>query len=171
MKAIISIFIFLGLFNETHKTFGQTNLETQVTFKIRNMGVSVNGKLTDVSIEKYFNKNDLHNSYINVIIKVNSLDTGNKKRDEHLMKFDFFDADNFPEIIFKSAKIEKVKDYDYKISGNLTIKNTIKLVTIPVLINDTTLNASFTLNRRDYGVGGRSWILSNKVKIQIYFSE
>ncbi len=171
MKAIISIFIFLGLFNVTYKTFGQTNPEVKITFKIRNMGVSVNGKLTDVSLEKSFNKNDLNNSYINVTIKVSSLNTGNKKRDEHLMKSDFFDADNFPEIVFKSAKIEKIKDYDYKITGNLTIKNTTKLVTIPVLIDETTLNSSFELNRRDYGVGGKSWILSNKVKIQIHFSE
>ena len=171
MKTIISIFIFLVLFNVNHKTFEQTNTQTQVTFKIRNMGISVKGKFTDVFIESDFNKDDLNNSFINTTIKVNSISTNNKKRDEHLLKPDFFDAENFPEIIFKSTKIEKVNDEDYKITGNLTIKNTTKLVTVPVLIDDVTLNFNFELNRRDYGVGGRSWILSNKVKIQIYFSE
>jgi polyisoprenoid-binding protein YceI len=171
MKAIISIFIFLGLFNVTYKTFGQTNPEAQIAFKIKNMGVSVKGKFTNVIFESNFNKDDLNNSFINVTIQVNSLGTGNKKRDKHLMKSDFFDADNFPEIVFKSAKIEKIKDDDYNITGNLTIKNTTKLVTIPVLIDDTTLISSFELNRRDYGVGKKSWILSNKVKIPIHFSE
>jgi len=167
MKAIISIFLFLGLFNVTHKALGQTNPKAQITFKIRNMGISVNGKFTDVSIEKSINKNDLDNSFINATIKVSSLDTGNKKRDEHLMKSDFFDTESFPEIIFKSTIIDRNKGDDYKITGHLTIKSITKLVTIPVLINDTTLNASFTLNRKDYGVGGNSWIMSNKVKIEV----
>jgi len=83
------------------------------------------------------------------------------------MKSDFFDAESFPEIIFKSVIIERSNGDDYKITGNLTIKNTTKLVIIPVLINDTTLNASFTLNRKDYRVGGNSWIMSNKVKIEV----
>jgi polyisoprenoid-binding protein YceI len=167
MKAILSIFIFLGLFNANFKTFGQTIQEAQITFKIKNMGVSVKGKFTNVFIEKTFNKDDLNKSYINATIKVNSLDTGNKKRNQHLMKSNFFNVGSFPEIIFKSVKIEKSKSDDYKIIGNLTVRNTTKLITIPVLIRDTTLNASFTLNRKDYEVGGNSWIMSNKVKIEV----
>jgi polyisoprenoid-binding protein YceI len=175
MKTIISIFIFLGLFNSNHKTIGQTNPEAQITFKIRNMGVSVKGEFTDVFIESNINIDDLDNSFINAVIKVNSLNTDNKKRDEHLMKSDFFNVENFPEITFKSTKIEKIEGNDYNIIGNLAIKNKTKPVAIPVLFDDTsqslTFNSNFELKRRDFGVGGKSWILSNKVKIQIHFSE
>lgn len=175
MKTIFYSFLFLGLFHSSPTYYIQNAPNVEVTFKIKNLGISVGGKFTTVILESNFNKDDLDNSFINAIIKVNSLDTGNKKRDEHLMKSDFFDVDNFPEIVFKSAKIEKIKDDDYKITGNLTIKNTTKLVTIPIFIDETkehlVFNSSFELNRRDYGVGGKYFVLANKVKIKVQFSE
>jgi polyisoprenoid-binding protein YceI len=167
MKTIISIFIFLGLLNANYKTFGQTKLESQITFKIKNMGVSVKGKFTDVFIEKSFNKDDLNNSYINATIKVNSLDTGNKNRDEHLMKSDFFDIDTFPIITFSSININRIQGNNYNLKGNLTIKNITKVITIPLLIEDATLSSRLDLNRIDYRVGRKSWILSRKVKIEV----
>jgi polyisoprenoid-binding protein YceI len=175
MKTIFYSFLFLGLFHSSPAHYIQNAPNVEVTFKIKNLGISVSGKFSDVIFESNFNKDDLDNSFINAIIKVNSLDTGNKKRDEHLMKSDFFDANNFPKIVFKSAKIEKIKDDDYKIIGNLTIKNITKLVTIPIFIDNVNdrlvFNSSFELNRRDYGVGGKYFVLANKVKIRVLFSE
>ncbi|NOY48637.1 MAG: YceI family protein [Chlorobi bacterium] len=167
MKTIFYSVLFLGLFNSSPTHNIQNISEVEVTFKIKNLGISVGGKFTDVIFESDFNKDDLDNSFINATIKVNSLDTDNKKRDEHLMKADFFNVEVFPSIKFSSTKIERLQDNSYSLIGDLTIKNTTKLVTIPVLINNTTLNASFTLNRKDYGVGGNSWIMSNKVKIEV----
>jgi polyisoprenoid-binding protein YceI len=56
---------------------------------------------------------------------------------------------------------------NYNLKGNLTIKNITKVITIPLLIEDATLSSSLDLNRIDYGVGRKSWILSRKVKIEV----
>lgn len=175
MKTIFYSFLFLGLFNSSPTHNIQNISEVEVTFKIKNLGISVGGKFTDVIFESDFNKDDLDNSFINVIIKVNSLDTGNKKRDEHLMKSDFFDVEAFPNIEFHSTKIERIQENSYSLIGNLIIKNITKLVTIPIFIDETkehlVFNSSFELNRRDYGVGGKYFVLANKVKIKVQFSE
>jgi polyisoprenoid-binding protein YceI len=175
MKTIFYSFLFLGLFNSSLTHNIQNISEVEVTFKIKNLGISVGGKFTDVIFESDFNKDDLDNSFINVIVKVNSLDTGNKKRDEHLMKSDFFNVEAFPNIEFHSTKIERIQENSYSLIGNLTIKNITKLVTIPIFIDNVNdrlvFNSSFELNRRDYGVGGKYFVLANKVKIKVQFSE
>src|SRR5690625_6716715 len=61
---------------------------------------------------------------------VNSIDTRNKDRDAYLKSDDFFDAENHPKIIFESKTFEKIGESDYKLHGNLTLRGTIKTVTL-----------------------------------------
>jgi polyisoprenoid-binding protein YceI len=175
MKTIFYSFLFLGLFYSSSTPNIQYIPKEEATFKIKNLGISVNGKFTNVIFESNFNKDDLDNSFINSIIKVNSLNTGNKKRDQHLMKADFFNLEAFPNIEFHSTKIERIQGNNYSLIGNLTIKNITNLVTIPIFIDNVNerlvFNSSFELKRRDYGVGGKNFVLANKVKIRVLFSE
>jgi hypothetical protein len=69
-------------------------------------------------------------------IDVAGIDTKTPKRDDHLRSPDFFDAAKFPNVTFKSTKIEKVSDSKLKITGDLTIRGTTKSVTL-----DTDLSA------------------------------
>jgi len=149
----------------------QNKSDSSIDFKIKNLGVHVKGTFTEVAISSNFNTDSLEGSYINATIKVNSINTKNKKRDIHLLKDDFFDAVKYPDIKLISTKIEKVSDKNYKLFAKLSIKNKTKSVEIPLDIQDDdksiTIRSNFDLNRRDYDVGGRSWILSNTVKINV----
>lgn len=58
---------------------------------------------------------------VDISIETASLDTGIEKRDKHLRSPDFFDAATFPQITFKSSKVEKKGDGVYSVSGDLTV--------------------------------------------------
>jgi len=79
MKTIFVFLLFISFFNSNPTHVIQDSPEKEVSFKIKNLGVSVGGEFTDVLIESNFDIDDLNNSFIKATIKVISLDTGNKK--------------------------------------------------------------------------------------------
>lgn len=170
-KIILSLVTFCSLFLIDMSVAAQNNKETKIDFKIKNIGMYVDGGFSEATITASFNKNNLANSFINANIDVASINTNNEKRDKHLLSNDYFDVATYKKMKLVSTKIEKVSDNIYRLTGNLTIKKTTKPVVIPLVINENEssvmINGNFELNRRDYGVGGRSWVLSNKVKIQV----
>jgi len=169
-KLIFVVVIFTGFFFPNSSVIAQGNT-TVIDFKIKNIGVYVDGSFDNVNTTINFDKNNLKNSYINAEVAINSIDTGNKKRDKHLLKADYFDETNFKQMKLTSTKIEKVATNKYKLTAKLSIKKTTKTVVIPLIVsnsgNATILNASFEVNRRHYGVGGNSWVLSDTVKIKV----
>ncbi len=94
-------------------------------------------------------------------IKVASLSTDNTMRDNHLKSDDFFNAEKFPEISFKSTSFEKLSDNKYKITGDLTIRDVTKNVTFNAVLNGvlktdrgllSSWKATTTINRFDYNL-------------------
>jgi polyisoprenoid-binding protein YceI len=73
---------------------------------------------------------DVLQSSVEVTIKVESIDTREDARDNHLRSPDFFEAETHPEITFKSTKIEQVKGEHFTITGQLTIKSVSKEITL-----------------------------------------
>lgn len=175
MKAIIFFILFVGFVDVNPKEMAQTTSKTDVTFKVKNMGVFIKGKFTDVTIESNFNKDDLNNSNIQINIEIASLDTDNNKRDKDLKKSKFFDVDKFPKMMFFSTKIENISGSKYEVTGNITIKNTTKLIVLNVDIqqinNALVIESNFEVNRQDYNVGGNSWVMSDKVLIYVLISK
>ncbi|WP_417684206.1 YceI family protein [Roseibium sp.] len=74
------------------------------------------------------------NSSIEFVIDVNSLDTFWADRDKHFLSADFFDAEKFPQASFKSTAVEKTGDNALKVTGDLTIKDITKPVTLDVVV-------------------------------------
>ena len=138
------------------------------------MGFNVDGSFNDVEITTNFNSNDLENSFIKGIIKVNSIDTDNKKRDKHLRTVDYFNVEKFGTIKLTSSKIEKKSANNYHLTAKLTIKKKTKTIVIPLMVTETKnlikVKSNFSINRLDYGVGESSWVLSDTVKLQIDFT-
>lgn len=102
-----------------------------------------------------------------ITITTASINTRNAKRDNHLRSPDFLDAPNFPQITFKSKRVENVSDGSFDLVGDLTIRGTTKEVVLKVkgpspIIKDTRGNrrvgasASATINRTDYSVNWNS---------------
>jgi hypothetical protein len=95
-------------------------------------------------------------------LSVASLDTKDKKRDDHLKSKDFFDAEAYPKMTFVVTKIEPKKKGGYQLTGKLTMKGVTKDVSTPLIVqgpikdpwgNDRIhFNATFSINRQDYGI-------------------
>jgi polyisoprenoid-binding protein YceI len=123
---------------------------------------SVAGKFTDFTIEIVYDDKDVTKSSVNAVIKAASIDTGIERRDAHLRNADFFDVEKFPEITFKSSRIEK-RGKNFIAHGTFTMHGVAKEIALPFTINGvhkdaksgkTTLGATArtTINRKDYGV-------------------
>lgn len=100
-------------------------------FKIKHAGVSYTyGMFTESSGKFTIDDKDPSKSSFDVTIKAASINTGNAKRDEHLKGPDFFNTKEFPNITFKSTKVVAGKDGALEVTGDFTMRGTIKPVTL-----------------------------------------
>lgn len=173
MKQII-VFIALGVaFITSAQEWKQDYLETKVAFNIKNFGVTVDGNFSEVEIRTNFNLNQIEESYIYADINVKSISTGIKRRDNHILKKAYFDAENHQKIQLKSSKIEKNKNGTFSLLANLVLKGITKKITIPLQIietkNSLKITSTFTINRKDFKISGGGFVLSDLVTINVTF--
>jgi len=155
---------------------------TRLGFSARHaMVTTVRGAFTSFEGTATVDTENPANSKVELAIDVPSIETGVADRDGHLKSADFFDAENFPKITFSSTSVER-DGADWAITGDLTIKDVTKPVTI--LFEETgsaqdpfgNLRVGFeggtTLNRKDWGL---TWnaaletggvLVSEKVKLE-----
>jgi polyisoprenoid-binding protein YceI len=135
---------------------------SSITFTVKHMVISnVTGSFKDFAVTLKSAKDDFSDATVQSTIKVASLSTDNDRRDAHLKSDDFFNAEKYPEINFKSTSFEKLSDTKYKITGDLTIRDVTKNVTFDVVLNGTlktthgvlsAWKATTTINRFDYNL-------------------
>ncbi len=77
-----------------------------------------------------FDPPDLGRLSVDAEIEVKSLTTGNSERDEHLLSADYFDVERYPKIIFKGAKVEPTGGNRGKVTGDLTLRGILRLMTL-----------------------------------------
>jgi len=122
----------------------------------------VKGKFTDFAITLNNDEKDITKSSVSVVIKATSINTGIEGRDRHLRNADFFDVEKYPEISFKSERIEK-KGKQFIAHGPLTMHGVTRQIALPFTITGTHKNptnnkfsvgysAKIVLNRRDFGI-------------------
>ncbi|MGW1883133.1 YceI family protein [Streptomyces sp. NPDC001970] len=70
-------------------------------------------------------------------VKLASIDTGIADRDGHLRSADFFDVEQFPVMSFRSTRAEQLGGDKYRISGDLTIKDVTRPLSIDLEFNGT----------------------------------
>lgn len=136
---------------------------SRVGFTVSHMMVStVSGRFKQVSGKVELDEANLAKSQVDISIKVDSIDTDEPKRDEHLKSPEFFDAKKFPTIAFKSTKITKAGGNKYKVSGDLTIHGVTKPVTVDATVSEPVKNPwgkmvravklTGKINRKDFGL-------------------
>jgi polyisoprenoid-binding protein YceI len=123
------------------------------------------------------------NSRVDVTIDVNSIDTRTEQRDGHLRSADFFDVATFPTMHFISTRIDGNSTSEFRLTGNLTIRDVTREVTLDVVAEGRGMDpwgneragfsATGKINRDDFGL---SWnqaleaggvVVSNEVKLSI----
>ncbi|UVI37859.1 YceI family protein [Brevibacterium spongiae] len=105
---------------------------------------------------------DVADSSATVIMQAGSVDTRNTGRDQHLCSEDFFNIGEFPEISFVSSAIDEVDENSYVVTGDLTIKDVTKSVSVPLELLGIDsdpfgnlragLEGSRRIDRRDWGM-------------------
>ena len=152
-----------------------TQSPTQATWKIdpahslvelgvKHMMVSTaKGRFRDVTGTIVLDEQNLANSSVEVEIATASIDTGNDQRDGHLRSPDFLDVEKFPTITFKSTKVELQSNEKARVTGDLTIKDVTRPVTLeteltgfgrtPFNTEIVGFDAQTSLNRKDWNLG------------------
>ena len=137
---------------------------SQVSFSVAHLVIAeVTGRFKEFTVTlQQTAKNDFAGSILEASIKTASVDTENEGRDKHLRSDDFFNAEKFPDITFKSTAIEKTGTDTYKVSGDLTIRDITKPVVFEARytgqVKDPWGNqkigfkATASVNRFDYGL-------------------
>ena len=156
---------------------------SEIEFKVKHMMIStVKGNFENFKVDVTTESEQLENAKVAVEIDVNSINTKSEQRDQHLKSEDFFNASQFDQIKFVSTAVTKISEEEYEVTGDLTIKDITKSITVEVEFGGIgkdpwgNQKAGYTvtgkINRADFGL---SWnaaletggvMVSNDVKFQ-----
>jgi polyisoprenoid-binding protein YceI len=166
MKKVLFAFVLIaasaGLFAQSAGwKFDKSH--SGINFSIPHMVISeVTGNFKDFDLQVTAEKVDFSDLAVTAVVKVASINTEEVKRDAHLKSDDFFNAEKFPDIKFKSTSVEKIDAKNYKINGDLTIRDVTKKVTFNAVFAGTVKSpwgqtvavwkASTSINRFDYNL-------------------
>jgi polyisoprenoid-binding protein YceI len=134
-----------------------------IGFAIRHLEINwVEGRFKDFSGVIHYDDKDVTKSSVEFTAKIESIDTGVAPRDKHLRTADFFDAEKYPEMTFKSTSVERKGKNGYVLNGDLTLKGVTKPVSLPFTIAGAIkdgggntrfgIDAQTKINRRDFGI-------------------
>jgi len=168
---------------ETTGSYDVDPKHSYIGFRVMHMGLAeVPGAFRDFSGSINYDGKDVSKSSVNFTAKVTSVDTGVAPRDNHLRTADFFEVEKYPDMTFKSTKVEKKGD-NWEVTGDFTLKGVTKQITIPFTANGMMkdpkgsvkmgISAQTMINRQDYGVkwGNKlpdgTLALSDMVKIDL----
>ena len=144
--------------------------ENAVTFVIKNLGINTKGELSGLKGAIEWNEESPTDSKFTVSVAANTINTGIDTRDNHLKKEEYFDVEHYPEIKIVSNSITK-SEAGFTMDGTLTIKNISKNIAFPFTAEKKPdgylFGGKFTINRRDFGVGGNSVTMSDNVEITL----
>lgn len=156
---------------------------TLVEFSAKHLMITtVKGRITDVEGTIVMDEKNPRNSSVEATLKAVSIDTRTEQRDQHLRSADFLNAELFPEIKFRSTRIEGDKD-SFKLTGDLTIRDVTRPITLDISFEGQQtdpwggerigFSGSGKIDRRDFGL---TWnqaletggvVVGNDVKINL----
>jgi polyisoprenoid-binding protein YceI len=161
MKKGIFIALLTLVANFAVAQYKPTDQGSSLQFTVKNFGFEVNGTFKGLQGNIMFDPANAASSSFDVTIDASTVNTDNSLRDGHLRGDSYFDVKNFPRIHFVSTQVTG-KNGSYKITGKLTIKKTTKVISFPFNANASNdgylFKGNFTINRKDYDVGGTSTI-------------
>jgi len=167
----------------TKTTWKLDPAHTLVEFSAKHLMITtVKGRITDIEGTIQSDEKNPQNSSVEAVLKAASLDTRTDQRDQHLRSADFLDVEKFPEIRFRSTRIEGAKE-SFKLTGDLTIRDVTRPITLDVEFEGTTrdpwggervgFSAKGKIDRRDFGL---TWnqaletggvVVGNDIKINL----
>ncbi|WP_144793396.1 YceI family protein [Kocuria palustris] len=150
------------------------------------MVTKVRGAFNDVEGTAVLDPEDMARSRVRVVLRVESVDTRNPQRDEHLRSADFFDAASHPTIEFASSAVDEIDENQFIVTGDLSIRGITRSISVPLEMTGMDadhlgllrfgLEGSRRIDRKDWGV---SWntpldsggvLVSDKITLEFELS-
>jgi len=117
----------------TTTTWNIDPVHSVAEFKVKHMMISnVKGQFTRVNGVLTLNETDLSQSHVEASIEAASINTRDEQRDGHLKSADFFDAEKFPTLSFKSTHVSRAGDGELAVTGDLTVHGVTRTVVFNV---------------------------------------
>jgi polyisoprenoid-binding protein YceI len=157
-------------------TFAVDPYHSSISFMIQHLGISyVHGRFNEMSGSFMIDKEDPAKSSFALSIKVDSVDTAVKKRDDHLRSPDFFNSKQFPAITFQSTDAKAVKA-GHEITGDFTMHGVTKAITFTLKGGKTAeqkgttrigFYGNLSVSRKDFGIVTAPDMLGDEVHIYL----
>ena len=165
----IALFCIVTAFGQNYTP---TDAGSKVRFVIKNFGINTGGTFEGLTGTIIFDPANLANASFNVSVDAKTVDTDVEARDNHLRKEEYFDVEKYPKLSFRSTKITTTNKEGYLyMFGIITIKNTSKEISFPFKQTNKDggilFDGEFKLNRRDFGVGGKSFSMSDELNVEL----
>lgn len=152
---------------------------TAIIFRIQHLGMSYTyGRFNSVEGDFAIDSQNAEGSSLSFSLETNSIDTGFKKRDDHLRSPDFFNARQFPVIAFQSTSIQPVSG-GYRVTGNLSLHGTTKSMTVdlkrmgegkdPWGNYRMGFSSELTIQRSEFGMTNMPEAVGDQVDLMISF--
>jgi polyisoprenoid-binding protein YceI len=178
VSSLIVVLISTALFAQT--TWKVDPMHSKLLFTITHLGIAdITGQFKKFEVTVSTNKADFSDGVFEFSADIASIDTEVEMRDNHLKSPDFFEAEKFPKMTFKSTSITNTGKDKYKLTGDLTIRGVTKPVTMDLWYRGTTEHpqskapvAGFQLTgflkRSDFNIGAKfpAPMLSDEVMIR-----
>ena len=144
---------------------------SEIKFTINNFGFGVDGSFKGLQGSIDFDPEHVAAAHFDVSIDAGTVNTENSLRDSHLRNDGYFDVKDYPRIRLVSTRITPTGTAGaYQFTGQLTIRGVTREITFPFGVRlsggGLNLSGSFTINRKDFGVGGASTI-SNELTVSL----
>ncbi len=168
--------------NAEQRSFAVDGVHSSVLFRIVYQNTShFYGRFNEVSGTFNIDPQNPQRTNLDLKINVESVDSGNDGRDNHLRNSDFFNAREFPEATFKSTSARRVDDTTVAVTGDLTIRGVTKQVTANIKSMGQTQDpraqktrtgfaTELTIKRSDFGVSYGVGALSDETTLIISLS-
>jgi polyisoprenoid-binding protein YceI len=159
-------------------TYTVDPVHSSISFMISHVGISnIHGRFNAFSGKITIDQTDPTKSSFALSIPIESIDTNNVKRDQHLRAPDYFNAKQFPTMSFQSTNVKAV-DGGYEVTGDLTLhgvtkpvsftlKGGDKVVEFPKKIKRIGFVSSFSIRRSDFGVTAELKLLGDEIPITV----
>ena len=169
---------FAGIASAAPVTYELDSTHSLQSYSYRHMGLSFASGRFDKTTGTITLDTAAKTGSADISIDVGSLNTGVAKLDEHLKSKDFFEADKYPTITFKSSSFKFSGDKLSSVTGDLTVHGVTKPVTLTVTsfacidhpmkkVPACAANAEATIKRSEFGVGNYVPMVSDEVKLSL----
>ena len=174
----VAVFMFAAEAGHAAESYKIDSVHSAILFRIKHFDLSYfHGRFNEVSGTFAFDENDPSKSRIEVVVPVESIDTNSKDRDDHVKGPELFNAAKFPQLTFKSTKVEPAGSSQLKVTGDLTMLGVTKSITVSLEQTGSGkdpwggyrsgFETVFTIKRTDFGMNALLGGLSDEVRLTV----